>query len=82
MDRKTRTEGEMELQHFNHDHPLLFREFIPNEEEEEEDDDDEHQEEEEEDEKAYLCSGCGELFSGASYGCSRCNFFLHKECAE
>ncbi|KAK3003816.1 hypothetical protein RJ639_018960 [Escallonia herrerae] len=58
----------MELQHFSHEHPLFFREFTANEDGG--------------DEEACRCGGCSEVISGASYGCSRCEFFLHKLCAE
>ncbi|KAK3023708.1 hypothetical protein RJ639_042718 [Escallonia herrerae] len=58
----------MELQHFSHKHPLFFREIIPNEDGG--------------DEKACCCNGCLEVISSAYYGCSQCEFFLHKLCAE
>ncbi|KAK3013396.1 hypothetical protein RJ639_009457 [Escallonia herrerae] len=58
----------MEFQHFSHKHPLFFREIIPNKDDG--------------DEKACPCDGCSEVISGAFYGCSQCNFFLHKVCAE
>ncbi|KAK3023710.1 hypothetical protein RJ639_042720 [Escallonia herrerae] len=68
-DQKTRTESEMELQHFSHSrHPLFLREFIPNEDGG--------------DEKARRCNGCSEVISNAYFGCSQCKFFLHKLCAE
>ncbi|XVF84211.1 hypothetical protein PTKIN_Ptkin17bG0007400 [Pterospermum kingtungense] len=58
----------MELQHFSHQHPLLFiqeQRSIASEEE-----------------KAR-CSGCDELVEGPSYRCSsECKFYLHKSCAE
>ncbi|KAK3023707.1 hypothetical protein RJ639_042717 [Escallonia herrerae] len=59
----------MELQHFSHrQHPLFFREIIPNEDDG--------------DGEACRCDGCLEVISGAYYGCSQCKLFLHKLCAE
>ncbi|KAL4379522.1 hypothetical protein GQ457_02G039840 [Hibiscus cannabinus] len=32
-------------------------------------------------EESVCCFGCKEVISGPGYGCSRCEFFLHKKCS-
>ncbi|XWS07804.1 hypothetical protein CRYUN_Cryun41cG0022300 [Craigia yunnanensis] len=55
----------MELQHFSHNHPLVFI------------DEPSH-----ESEKAYYCSGCGEVISGPRFSCVKCGFHLDENCAK
>ncbi|XP_017633802.1 uncharacterized protein LOC108476186 [Gossypium arboreum] len=58
----------MELQHFSHPHPLVFKyQTVASEEV---------------DPEAALCLGCEKPVEGWSYGCNPCEFYLHKECAE
>ncbi|XWS07802.1 hypothetical protein CRYUN_Cryun41cG0022100 [Craigia yunnanensis] len=55
----------MELQHFSHNHHLVFIE-----------------EPSHESEKAYICSGCGEVISGPRFSCVKCGFHLDENCAK
>ncbi|KAG4210139.1 hypothetical protein ERO13_A02G026300v2 [Gossypium hirsutum] len=65
------TEGEtMELQHFSHQHPLVFFKYQQT------------VASEEVDPEAALCRGCEKPVEGWSYGCNQCEFYLHKGCAE
>lgn len=57
---------DMELQHFSHEHPLMFIDEFQNEEGREQ----------------VVCYGCQKSISGSAYHCGECNYFLHKKCAE
>ncbi|KDO70911.1 hypothetical protein CISIN_1g037846mg, partial [Citrus sinensis] len=61
----------MELQHFSHNHPLIFNNDMQT---------NNHSIDE------TCCSACGENLSSTSpaghYGCVECKYFLHKTCAE
>ncbi|XVF84213.1 hypothetical protein PTKIN_Ptkin17bG0007600 [Pterospermum kingtungense] len=56
----------MELQHFSHQHPLLFIQQLQSIASEDE----------------TCCYGCGKLVDGPSSCCNQCKFYLHKSCAE
>ncbi|XP_021902865.1 uncharacterized protein LOC110818334 [Carica papaya] len=57
----------MELHHFTHTHPLTFFEGQNRDNDAENTD----------------CSGCLDpILKESSYGCTQCNYFLHKKCAE
>ncbi|XP_057505526.1 uncharacterized protein LOC130788843 [Actinidia eriantha] len=71
-------EGEPELNHFSHKHPLIFFN-VPG------DDDLCHGNEPcrlDEENKDKICSGCDRTISTSFYSCRSCNFFLHKWCAK
>ncbi|XVF51803.1 hypothetical protein PTKIN_Ptkin04bG0213600 [Pterospermum kingtungense] len=55
-----------QINHFLHNHPLILTELV----------------EEREVFDQFHCSGCDESISGPIYGCSDCDFYLHKSCAE
>ncbi|XP_050383228.1 uncharacterized protein LOC126800003 [Argentina anserina] len=57
-----------QLQHFSHDHPLMFKE----------------EEQKNKDGAALVCSACGKPVHGPSYSCNQCSesYILHKSCAE
>ncbi|KAM7497018.1 hypothetical protein LguiA_021432 [Lonicera macranthoides] len=57
----------MALDHFSHYHPLM----LVNEARKEDDDKDE-----------VVCYGCRKPILDSAYTCSKCNYFLHKKCAE
>lgn len=58
----------MEINHFSHDHPLIFTEELENDG----------------NKKVVCSAGCEEPVSGSVYKCprSKCDFLLHKSCAE
>ncbi|XP_021902876.1 uncharacterized protein LOC110818343 [Carica papaya] len=57
----------MELHHFTHTHPLTFFE----------------RQNRDNDAENTNCSGCLDpILEESSYGCTQCNYFLHKKCAE
>ncbi|XP_057506731.1 uncharacterized protein LOC130789950 [Actinidia eriantha] len=71
-------EGEPELNHFSHNHPLIFF-YVPN------DDDLCHENEQyrlDEENKDKICSACDQTIWASFYGCRPCNFFLHKWCVK
>ncbi|XP_004306103.1 PREDICTED: uncharacterized protein LOC101308408 [Fragaria vesca subsp. vesca] len=57
-----------QLQHFSHDHPLMFKEEA----------------QKDKDGTTVVCRACGDPVLGPSYSCSQCSdlFILHKSCAE
>ncbi|KAE8702978.1 Pentatricopeptide repeat superfamily protein [Hibiscus syriacus] len=69
MESESRKEGQMELQHIGHEHPLVLmhHQIVASEDE---------------DERAGCGFGCGIPLEGWIYGCSECKFYLHKGCAE
>ncbi|XP_057506730.1 uncharacterized protein LOC130789949 isoform X2 [Actinidia eriantha] len=71
-------EGELKLNHFSHNHPLIFFN-VPR------DADLCHENEQyrlNEENKDKICSACDQTIWASFYGCRLCHFFLHKWCVK